>query len=295
MNLRRQIFMFAAAVTSVAALLSCSHSGDSPDASVISSETYKSGGCSVEMFLPPESLWFGDTAEIRLELSYPEDEHYILLPGRSDDSGGSNIILREVIESEPVYNGEGQVQSTILFSLEAQFPGAAVFPSMTVRFSNDITTDPVSIDFKSAFSGEESRDSLAPVYIPEDSGRRKSMMLLVFPAVVILLSASVIIFMKVRKNRQWKEPSVPTFEQQIEEFKKLYISKELIPEPKEALVLLRKLIEKADLRTSDLIREKFGDELYAASFSRNGLPAGSADTLIREIFELLEGDVIDEL
>ncbi len=295
MNLRRLIFMFVNAAIVAAVLISCSNPSDDSESASISSEIYKSGSCTVEMFLPTENLLFGDTAEIRLELSYPEDEHYILLPGRSDDSGGSNIILREVIESEPVYNGEGQVQSTILFSLEAQFPGAAVFPSMTVRFSKDITTDPVSIDFKSAFSGDESRDSLAPVYIPEDSGRRKSMILLVFPAVVVLLSASVIIFMKVRKNRQWKEPSVPTFKQQIEEFKKLYISKELISEPKEALVLLRKLIEKADLRTSDLIREKFGDELYAASFSRNGVPAGSADALIREIFELLEGDVIDEL
>ncbi len=292
MKLRSMIFILG---ISAVTLLSCSNSPVDSKTLSTSSETYQSGRCTVEMFLPTENLWFGDTAEIRLELRYPENEHYILLPGKSEDSAGSNSVLTEVIESEPVYDGEGQVLSTIIFSLEAQFPGPAVFPSMTVRFSNDITTDPFSIDFKSAFSGDESRDSLAPVYIPEDSGRRKSMMLLVFPAVFILLSASVIIFMKVRKNRQRKEPSVPTFEQQIEEFKKLYISQDLISESKEALIFLRRLIEKSDFCTSGLIREKFSNELYAASFSRDGLPAGRADALIREIFELLEGDVIDEL
>lgn len=189
----------------------------------LTTDYFESGSYRLEMTYPSEAVEFGSTVEVELRIKYPEGESFILLPpGLETAERYSNTLLTDAVESGPVIGEKGQAVSTVVFRLETWLPGELIFPSVTVRFEKELSTDEIVIRVASGFDSSEEPHDLAPLYIPSnDQGLPLWSVILI--AVLAAASAAAVVLIRRRGKRKSKIPAVENTAELLNEFRKKYI------------------------------------------------------------------------
>ncbi len=204
--------------------LGCSgNPGASTGQSSYRTDSYTRGEYSLRLSYPSGSIDYGKTAEFTLEIEYPEGGSYILLPPDVDNSDKySNTVITDFDEGRPVLK-DGRMISRVVFEVEAWLPGEIVFPSLTVRFEDDLKTDEVILKAASAFGEDEQEHTLGQLYLPEESS---SVSKITAAAVIFAAAAAASVFIVARHRKKTKpERNAPpkTRDELIAEFRSSYI------------------------------------------------------------------------
>ena len=280
MNLRISNLRVLMLATAAVVCLSACRAEESGMEDSIQTDYYQQENYSLELSYPAGPVEFGETVTITLKLEYPEDEDYIMLPPAVDSGEEySNTMITNIVESGPVFSGAGTAVSTYEFSLEAWLPGELVFPSLTVRFMKEISTDPVVITVVSGFGESETEHSLAPIYIPSQEEKILSGRLFIIAAAMVILVSAIVITAVIFARRKLKKAASVVFksrEELIKDFRQRYIETVEPFDTREALSELER-IPRITLNT--LQREA----VDAARFSRNGISIEQAVSIMNDI------------
>ena len=93
------------------------------------------------------------------------------------------------------------LESEIVFSIEAWLPGKLVFPSLSVLFLEEITTEEFSLNVVSAFDEDVSEKKLSSIILPNEKSNKWLFIILFVILFIFVVFAAFLIIKKYRGKR----------------------------------------------------------------------------------------------
>ena len=266
-------------------LASCSDNNLKPETKgegSIRSESYARGAYSLTLSFPAEPVVYGNTIEIELSLEYPEGEDFELpMPGSNDVP---NAVILDIIRGRAAVSSSGIAVTDIKLRVEALLPGVITFPSISVKFKEEITTDEIFIEVESSFDGDEEQKELSPLYIPEAENDRGRWLVLLITAAIILI-ALIIFYIRRRGTKAPVTVLIPekTIDEMIADFNADFMQADLDFELRDAFTRLEVIIERTTSLDPDE-RERFSTICREARFSKEGYTSKNGKIVLQTIF-----------
>ena len=255
-------------------------------------DTYRRGVYRIELSYPDpaEDLTFGSTIELGLRIEYPAGRNFILLPpDLSSAERYANTVITSVEQKDSYIEGDLAV-SEIIFSVEAWLPGPLVFPPLTVRFDESVTTEEVIFNIASAFDGDEEEHSLSPIYFPEQGTAADGRIIVFSAAGAIVAAAAVVTSVVVRRKRKKRNGSqtIKTRAEEIDEFRRMYIDTDEAPDFRKGFAEIVRL-------SDDSLIAEYRDFIETARFSKEGVGIAEGRKVITELYGKLVSEAVDDL